>query len=310
MANSVVTATRILERLATTWPKGVAIASLINELAIRRSTCFSIMSTLSDEGWAVRINRQAGWTLGPKVFEIVGLHSNEPFEEIQRDLAELAEDLGLTVFIAQQARSGEYVVIARADLARGVRITVEVGDRFPMVAPALMACFEVDSDPEEVASRLRAHPDPIVADPTLRTAAGVEQLLAEIRTRGFASSVQRYDYAQSGIAAPIYGARNTVVYSLCALGLSTVLNDENATSVGRRIKMTADLISGRLGRTGADTARLPRTRLDAARGLHRLASPADRRADDPLLPTASVETRQAGAARRRPHASGSKGDDV
>jgi DNA-binding IclR family transcriptional regulator len=238
---------RIVERLAHEWPRGVTVATLVDELAMNRSTCFNVVSTLSQAGWVARLDRHGGWTLGPKIFEIGSLHENERFADVQTELASLAEQLKLVVFLAEKSRSGAYVVIARADRGRGVRVTVEVGNRFPYGAPALMACFEAWT-PAEVLERLvREHPLPRFTETSVTTLAGLKETLAQVRARGFAYSVRRFVQSQSGVAAPVIDSRGHVIYVLCTLGFSTVLDDRNVMEVGARLRDSAATISRYLG---------------------------------------------------------------
>ena len=141
MANdvpAVAAAVRIIEQLAAESPHAVSPGALAGDLGINRSTCYNILATLQRSGWVTSLGARAGWTLGPGLLAITGVSHESTRAVIQEELDVACRKLGYVVFTAQQDGSGGYTVTAISDPRRGVRVIVDVGDRFPFSAPALM----------------------------------------------------------------------------------------------------------------------------------------------------------------------------
>lgn len=249
---------RIVERLAGQWPAGVPTAVLVRELGMNRSTCYNILSTLLDSEWVGKLDGRSGWTIGPRMFALARLNRNHNFVEVQATLESLSHELGLVVFIAQKSNGGEYVVIARADRGFGVRVTAEVGDTFPFGAPALMQSFEAWTQQERLRELVRQHGLTRFTDYSVASFGELTEILAEVRKSGFSYSIQRFDLAQSGVAAPIFDARSQPTRVLCTLGFFTDLNEHNVIETGVRLRGVAQEITRLLGGT------LPATLMGAA----------------------------------------------
>lgn len=144
MANNVpavASSVRIIERLARESPDPVSSRVLVDELQLNRSTCYNILATLQGAGWVRSLGDRAGWTLGPKLLTLTGVTDDMALGIVREEIEQLTCRLGFVVFVAEPDGSGGYVVVARAEQRRGVRVTVGVGEYFQFSAPALMYAF-------------------------------------------------------------------------------------------------------------------------------------------------------------------------
>jgi IclR family acetate operon transcriptional repressor len=244
-------AVRILERLARDWPSVVTPAELVRDLNLNRSTCYNIVGTLLHAGWAAGHDGRPGWTLGPRLLALTGVPDRVTFKVAQEEMDELSRRLRFVVFLAQRAAGDGYQVVAAADRATGLRVTVGVGDTFPFSAPALMAGFLAWQEPAEARSVLRGHQ---ITPFTPATVTDVDSLLAELaaaRNRGFGISLRQYKGVQSAVSAPIFDVSGQVRLVLCTVAFSSDLDAHNVAEVGAAVRATADRISRRTGgRTG------------------------------------------------------------
>jgi DNA-binding IclR family transcriptional regulator len=243
---AVISAVRIIERLAGEWPSGVATSVLVTDLEMNRSTCYNILATLQESGWVTNLGSRAGWRLGSRLFALGG-GQDQHLRFVQSVIEDLSQELGFVVFVAERLGSGGYGVIAKAERRSGVRVTAAVGDQFTFSAPALMQAFEAWTPTEEFDRLATEHG---VTSFTEFTVTDLEQLhdrLAEVRRQGYSRSVREYNLAQGGVAAPIFDARGRTTLVLCALGFSTDLYEENVDAVGARLREAADRITERLG---------------------------------------------------------------
>jgi DNA-binding IclR family transcriptional regulator len=244
---AVTTAVRILERLAKAWPDAVAPGVLVRELGLNRSTCYNVVGTLQQAGWVAGRGVRPGWTLGPRLLIITGVTDKARLGVEQQEIEKLSSALNSTVFVAAREPRVGHRVLAVAELGTGVRVTVSVGDTFPFSAPALMQVSLAWLGRAEADRLLDA--EGVIAF-TERTVTDREELRAAFeraRSAGYAESIQQYNMAQSGVAAPIFDADGVVRHAVCSLAFSTELGAGNVAEVGAAVRRCADLITLRTG---------------------------------------------------------------
>jgi DNA-binding IclR family transcriptional regulator len=71
--------------------------------------------------------------------------------------------------------------------------------------------------------------------------------LAATRERGYSTSLQQYDMAQSGVAAPVFDRRGQVARVVCSLAFFTELHADNVHRIGSQVADCADRITARTG---------------------------------------------------------------
>lgn len=240
-------AVRILERLAYAWPQAVTAGTLVSELQLNRSTCYNIVGTLQQAGWVSGRDGRPGWTLGPRLLTITGAPDNVRLGLAQEEIEALSAELKFVVFLTMGQRGAGHYVLAVAERGSGVRVTVSIGDTFPFSAPALMQaslawteCAEADRilDTEKIVAFTRK---------TITDREGLHAAFAKVRSVGYAESIQQYNLAQGGVAAPVFDSRGAVRYVVCSLAFSSELDDTNVASVGNAIRRCAEAITARTG---------------------------------------------------------------
>ena len=250
MANNVpavASSVRIIERLARESPDPVSPRVLVDELQLNRSTCYNILATLQSAGWVRSLGDRAGWTLGPKLLTLTGVTDDMALGIVREEIEQLTRRLGFVVFVAEPDGSGGYVVVARAEQRRGVRVTVGVGEYFQFSAPALMYAFHAWQDRsifEQTAQRIG------IKGFTVNTITDPHDVATELdrtRKRGYSISLQQYDLAQSGVAAPIFDHHGKVTRVLCSLAFSSELDKENVDRIGSLLAECGMRITERIG---------------------------------------------------------------
>jgi IclR family acetate operon transcriptional repressor len=242
-------AIRILERLAAELPRAVSPTVLVNELGLNRSTCYNILATLQRAGWVNKLDSRGGWTLGPGLLALTGVSDDSITAVVQEEIDDLSRRLGYVVFAVTQDGSGGYTVIAVSDPRRGVRITVDVGDRFPFSAPAIMQAMYAHRPFADFLATARGR---AVEKFTEHTVVGLDALatvFSDVRRRGFSTSIRQFNLAQSGAAAPVFDRTGKPHLAVVTLAFSSELDESNIAAVGRLISTTAGRITDRTGGT-------------------------------------------------------------
>ncbi|MFJ9243878.1 IclR family transcriptional regulator [Streptomyces sp. NPDC101776] len=244
---AVASTARIIERIAADWPEPVSPRVLVSELNMNRSTCYNILATLQDAGWVRSLGDRAGWTLGPRLLTLTGVTDDVASAIVREEIDQSARRLGFVVFAAEPDGSGGYVVVARAEHRRGIRVTVGVGEYFQFSAPALMYAFHSWSDPETFSDEIARVGVNAFTPNTLTERAAILAEAEQTRGRGFSVSLQQYDVAQSGVAAPVFDRHGQVAMVLCCLAFSSELRRDNVEAVGRLLAAGGLRVTERLG---------------------------------------------------------------
>jgi DNA-binding IclR family transcriptional regulator len=75
----------------------------------------------------------------------------------------------------------------------------------------------------------------------------LEAELERVRSEGYAVSLQQFNMAQSGIAAPVFDAAGRVDFALCTLAFSTELGPDDVPRVGPAVRDAARRATLRCG---------------------------------------------------------------
>ncbi len=242
-------AIKIIERLAQGWPELVAPGTLVNELKLNRSTCYNILAVLEQAGWVTSRDNSPGWTLGPKLLVLTGITDNVRNEIAQQEIEATSAELGFVVFIVERERGGGYRVVAAAEKTTGVRVTVSVGDGFPFAAPAIMQAFLAWTEPTEVERLVGDYGLTQFTEKSITTVEELNAALSRVRDKGYSESIQQFNTAQGGVAAPIFDSNGRVTQVVCSLAFSSQLNSANVDSAGQAVRRCAQVITRRSGGT-------------------------------------------------------------
>jgi IclR family acetate operon transcriptional repressor len=167
----------------------------------------------------------------------------------QEEIEALSAELKFVVFLAARQPGAGHHVLAVAERSSGVRVTVSVGDTFPFSAPALMHASLAWTAPAEADRILDGEQVIAFTGKTVTGREGLHKAFAKVRSVGYAESVQQYNMAQSGVAAPVFDSRGAVRYAVCSLAFSSEIDDSNVAAAGAAIRRCAEAITLRTGGT-------------------------------------------------------------
>lgn len=244
---AVSSAIRVIERIAAETPRAISAGALARELNLNRSTCYNILATLEESSWVENNGPRAGWTLGPALSSLRTLRE-APFKAIlQEGLDELCRQLGYVVFAGQEDGTGGYTVFVVGDPGRGIRVTVDVGDRFPFSTPALMLAFWAYRPWREFARTAQSHPIERFTEFTTIDIDEVAKTFETVRNRGYGHSIQQWNTAQSAVSATVFGPDTRPRFALVALAFSSDLGWDNLDELGVSMRQAAARITKRIG---------------------------------------------------------------
>ncbi|MGH3632359.1 MAG: IclR family transcriptional regulator [Sciscionella sp.] len=200
--HSVLTATRVLERLSEPGPVGVS--ELSRDLGVPKSSVQRMLVTLKEAGWTMDVRGESTrWTLTPKMFRLGQRHhaGNGLRATALPVMEHLRTQTRETVHLVVQ-RDNSVVVVECLDSPQAVRAHVTPGDVIPLHAStngrALLSTQTEQAVRDLVSRGLSANTPQTITDP-----ADFEDAIRQARVRGYAASEAQFRDGVHAVAAPI-----------------------------------------------------------------------------------------------------------
>jgi DNA-binding IclR family transcriptional regulator len=244
---SVDRAAAILDILARQGEAGVT--EIAHELDVHKSTAFRLVEAL--EAWQLveQISERGKYRLGFGIVRLAGATtsrldlSRESQAVCERLAAELDETVNVAIVDQGLATNVLQVYGSAAVTARNW-----IGQRTPMHATSsgkVLLAWSADEDGEIELGTLKSF------TPNTRTdRAKLEDELAEVRERGWASTVEELEVGLNAVAAPIRAADSKVVAALSVSGPAYRMEPAGYADIAAKIVSGADEISFRIGYLG------------------------------------------------------------
>jgi len=181
----------------------IAVKDVVAELKCSRSSAYRIVRTLQDRGWVVEAHFGA-YELGPQasalgLIAIARPSLRDAALPIMRALVErFGETVTLSVLLGR-----ERVCIDQIESPKEIRMTVRVGQPYPLYAGGSGKAILMALEPEARTAYLREVPRRRLAPNTIIERRALERALAENAKRGYVVSVAERDPEAFAVAAPI-----------------------------------------------------------------------------------------------------------
>lgn len=242
-----VRALRVLEYLSER-SEGCGITELAGRLQLPKNTAFRILTTLTDHGYLVRDGEGRTYRLGRQLLSLgyAAIDETSLIEKSMDVLRDLRDTTGETAMIA--VLLGDVgVVLENAPSHHPVKVTVQVGHRFPLhtAAPgkALLA-FLPEVEREQLIQKLtltRYNEKTITGTQALR------EELAHVRQAGYALDRGEEIDGIHCVGAPVLNHRGYPLAGIWVGGLSTSLKASQFEALGQQVRDAAHQISRRFG---------------------------------------------------------------
>lgn len=235
----------LIEALAAD-PRPQSQSELARSLGKGPSEIFRMLSCLERRGYIAKEAVSGRYRLSLRLYELA--HTHSPVDELRRaaeapmqDLVRATEE---SCHLAVRSR-GQLVVVGQADSPRRIRISVEVGGRFPLVRTASGRVLLAHLPPGELDAFLAGDEDwAALGDPARRRF--LDDLIG-VRRSG--SYVGRSDLTEGirDFAALVGNPRVGVAAALCVPSLASVGRPLPASRLREAVRRAAEQITQALG---------------------------------------------------------------
>lgn len=248
-------AIRIIEFLSRYKYRKSTISEIAVALGINKSTCLRILRVLQIHRFVSYDTETKRYSLGINLV-VLGSRALEFIDYLklaQPHLKWLTEETKQTSVLVEPIGSNRLMYVAKEESGEPVRVTVTLGQQFPVTSASFGKCFMAYMSEDEIRNVVQ---EVGLKQFTSRTIVNFEQFkdnLRQVREKGYAESYEEHTQGVSGIAAPIFDMSGRVRIIVAVVGLSTQVTPESNYFYGKKVKEAARSITRELGgRFGPD----------------------------------------------------------
>lgn len=225
---------------------GASVSVLARSAGLPRATALRLIQTLEDEGFVLRPGAGDRVVLGPALVALARAASEGTVlvDLARARLNELAAGLCETVTLSIVASDRNLDVVHQIDGPYQMRPRDWVGQRFPLHASSSGKVL-LASDNEILKALLRARL-PRVAPATITRPRALRREVAEVRRRGYATTVDELEEGLAGVSVGITDAADSLVGVINVSGLRQRLERAGLTTVADRVRVTTTAIEAEL----------------------------------------------------------------
>ncbi|TAM75655.1 IclR family transcriptional regulator [bacterium] len=225
----------------------LGVSEIARKLALPKSVVHRALDALVETGLVARDRETSRYRLGPRALELGLAAVGAPdvrtlalpiMQELVRESGETAT-LSLLVGV-------ERVYVAQVESPQEVRMTVEVGRRYPIYAGASGRAILAYFSQEEVGRYLDRTALDALTPSTITDRKRLERELAKVRAHGYAASSGERDPWAAAVAAPILPSGRRVIGSMSICGPRTRLSTERVAMYGEVVRHGADELANQL----------------------------------------------------------------
>jgi DNA-binding IclR family transcriptional regulator len=226
---SVSLATRILKLLSRYKYRNCSLKDIAEKLEVNKTTCLRVLRTLEKEDFVKYDAEMKKYNLGPYLIPL-GNRAAELNDTVANAISELKSIAALTGFtsvLVQRLKNDRLIHIASAEPPdESVRITISVGQQFPITGGAFGKCFLAFDDEKEWHQFIEAGL-PAFTPNTIVDAEQFIQSLRDARRNGYAVTHAELTPGISAVAVPIFNRFGLVDLVMACLAVTTQLQNEN-----------------------------------------------------------------------------------
>ena len=246
---SVIAAIRIMRLLRETG-RPLGVSDIARTLDLNKSTAHGIISTMVSEHFLAEVEDSRRYQLGASLVELAEAVRGPMFEVARPFIVAFSQEAGLASFLATPYSNSEFLILYRSEgSAAGFRLTLSVGERFPLTAGALGKAFLAWQPAHTALEIIRRIGLPGRTRTSITQCGEFLKELRAVRSRGYGESREEYHAGIKGLAAPVFDSAGKVVLLLTAAALSQDLSPAKMKSRGTRLSAVADDVTRALGGT-------------------------------------------------------------
>lgn len=236
--------------LFTDGPDSLGVSAIARQLGLSKAVVHRILQTLVDRRLLVSDPATRTYQLGPAAAALGAraLRESELRSVAMPVLRELQAATKETATVSAVVPDGR-VYLDQVESTQEIKMTVEVGRRFPLHAGSSSTCI-LAFLPREQQDAVLAGPLDRLTGETITDPAVLAQRLREVRRVGYACSDGERQAGAGSVAAPVFGVDGSVLGAISICGPAARVDDAARERFIPLLRTAADRISRELGWRG------------------------------------------------------------
>ena len=233
------------------------VTRIAKALDLHKSSCSNILRTMESATLVEYDPNSKTYMLGAALIGLgaIATRRRDILQMGLRPVENLVRQTGLSCVTFTQLPDKQFLIIAKTDSAREIKVTIDVGQYFAPGTPALARIAMVTMARDEAERYIDLYCQPRFTAMTKTERADIFQEVEEIGRRGYAVSQGEYYAGNTAVVAPIFTAQDDVCRGICLIGFTTQIDQSELSSLGEKVKATAQAITQAVG--GQDKFRYP-----------------------------------------------------
>jgi IclR family acetate operon transcriptional repressor len=231
-------------------PRSLGVSAIARELDLSKAVVHRILRTLVQRGLLMPDPGTREYRLGPSAAALgaralrgLGLRT-----AALPVLRQLQRATGETTTVSARVPGGR-VYLDQVESAQEIKMTVELGRRFPLHAGSSSTCILAFLPDEEIEAVLSG-PLELLTDRTIADARNLRQRILDVRRHGYACSDGERQEGAGSVAAPIFGVDGCVMGAISICGPEARVDAAARTRFVPLLTSAADRISREMGWRG------------------------------------------------------------
>lgn len=245
---AVASAVRVLRYLAVC-VQGAGVSEIARGCDLSKSTAHGVVKTLEAHGLLVALDGTKRYVLGGALLELAeAVRRQRTIAQVALPcLEEVARRLRLACFLAVPYDARDFLIVEKAESAQEIKVTVSVGERFPLSAAALGKAYLAWRPASEVREILARVPLQRLTARSIKSVGAYLVELEKVRRQGFGESYEEHYVGNNALAAPVFDPSGRVVVVLLTVGFAADLPPVRMKAYGRVLRAAADRVTEMLG---------------------------------------------------------------
>lgn len=242
------TTIRILEYLSRYNHRTSSLADICKGLDINKSTCHRILKVLENHNYVFYNEEKKQYSLGSYLV-VLGTRASEFIDYLEvckQYLKELSEEMQQTIVLLEPIANDRLMYIAKEEPALPIRVTVSVGQRFPLTSASFGKCYLAFTDEKKTDEVIERNGIKPFTSKTITNIEEFKEKLKNVRLKGYAESFEEHTTGVCGVAAPIFNFQGEVQLVIGCLFLSSQPNAD-ASVYGEKILEVSKTITTIMG---------------------------------------------------------------
>ncbi len=210
---------------------GATFSEIARDAELSPSTASNLLHTMAAEALVRFDPGTRRYNLGSQLllFGAVAASRTAPLAEAIPHMHRIAADTGLACLAILRTRDGEFLAVEKVESRRDIKVTIEVGERFPTDAPGLNRLWSAWTPGANV------RPTTAYTQNTLTNPTDIMREEKATRAQGYASVHGEYITNLNVVGVPVFGRDQLPVLGIMVLGMGDDLSAD-------RVELIAELL--------------------------------------------------------------------